>query len=86
MSGFASKRLMASDRFCYDIEQAADGRWHTVYRVPGSTLLSSIASALTKRGAEQIAREENAKIKPSQYVDPYDRKIAKGFYTDKDAE
>lgn len=62
-----------------------DGSFHAVYKIPGSEMLSSVARCLTLRAAQEIAREENRARPETKYVDPYDRAIPKGFYTDEDA-
>lgn len=67
--------------------KAADGRWHTAYEVPGTTVLSSVMTALSARGArheaERLNREQAQRNPP--VVDPIERRIPAGFYTDKDA-
>lgn len=70
----------------YFVHEHIDGSFHTVYQIPGSTVLSSVCRALTRNAATKIARQYNESQVEYSYVDPYDRSIPKGFYTDKDAE
>jgi hypothetical protein len=67
--------------------QAADGRWHAVYRVPGTAILHSIGDALTERGARSMAQAANAEQERRRPIDedPLRRPIPAGFYTDEDA-
>jgi hypothetical protein len=63
----------------------SDGSFHAVYRIPGTNMLSSVSRCLTLRAAQQVAREE-ARARPEyKYVEPFERAIPKGFYTDEDA-
>ena len=71
--------------------QAADGRWHTVYRTPGCTSLTSVLDD----GSERPCKAEAARLNAQQArqhaaslalaVAPADRPIPKGFYSDGDA-
>lgn len=68
--------------------QAADGRWHAVYRLPGTRVSHSIGDAPTERAAREMAREANEEHRrntPPTLPEPLDRPIPAGFYTDDDA-
>ena len=71
--------------------QAADGRWHCVYRTPGCTSLTSVLDAAAERPCIAEAARLN-RLQAQQHaaslalsVAPADRPIPKGFYTENDA-
>lgn len=71
--------------------QAIDGRWHTVYRIPGCGSLHSVADGTCERQAREEAnrrnrlheQEEAASL--AQAGDRTERPIPAGFYDDADA-
>ena len=70
--------------------QAPDGKWHAVYRRPGCNELLSVGDALTQRGAQGIADAANrgqarhAREQAALMVDPFERRLPRGLYTDED--
>lgn len=67
--------------------QAINGAWHAVYRTPGCESLTSIGDATTKNGADLMARQANLEQEKNVvvFVEPHERRIAPGFYTNEDA-
>lgn len=69
----------------------ADGRWHAVYFVPGTTVMHSIGSGLVEAAAKRVCEEANREQRANEAaalaaaVHPADRRIPAGFYTDGDA-
>ena len=69
------------------IHQAINGAWHAVYRTPGCESLTSVGDATTKHGAAFMARQANIEQAKNAtvHVEPEERRIVPGFYTDKEA-
>lgn len=69
------------------IHQAINGAWHAVYRTPGCGSLTSIGDATTKHGAEFMAHQANLEQEKTAvvFVEPHERRIVPGFYTDAEA-
>ena len=71
--------------------QHIDGRWHCVYRTPGTNTLNSVMEA----GREQPCRQEADRLNRLQDrqaeaariagLPPAERPIPKGFYDNNDA-
>ena len=63
-------------------------RYHVVYTIPNSDSFSSVVDCRNEISAKRIACSMNRSWEQSQqqYVDPYDRRIPSGFYSDNDAE
>lgn len=61
-------------------------RFHVVYSIPGTNIVSSVADCSSRSGAEQVrdvALKEKAKNDArlaAACVEPQDRKIVPGFY------
>ena len=72
--------------------QAANGRWHAAYQVPGTQTLSSVCDCFSEDGAKRVCATENkdqerkAASAAAAAIHPADRKIPAGFYTDRDAQ
>ncbi len=75
----------------YTTHQHLDGRWHCVYRVPGTAALMSVMDAgwerpcqqeADRRNAEQARQAEAARIAS---LPPAERPVPRGFYDNNDA-
>lgn len=75
---------MSATQAAHFVHQAIDGRWHAVYRVAGCGTLSSIGDSTCRSGAQAIANEANARLRPAQPTDPYERKLPAGMYFNED--
>lgn len=70
--------------------QAIDGRWHTVYRIPGCDSLNSVMEGPCKKyaadEADRLNREQEREHKAAMERMPAgQRPIPTGFYSDGDA-
>lgn len=67
--------------------QGINGAWHAVYRMAGCDSLASIGQSDSKLGADLIAKTANAAQEKNStcFVEPSERRLIAGFYTDKDA-
>jgi hypothetical protein len=67
--------------------RAPDGVWHAAYVIPGTFALHSVLDAGSSERAaiaeaDRLNREQEAKNKP--YIEPANRPLAPGFYTNKE--